>query len=227
MTPGAMDLYNQIKIGVGYVAQNARGTHFYVDNIQITDITTNERWKFNGTGWEADNLSDANLHIFAKGTALYSLFQNGDSTQDDIFSCHGNRILEINGTRIYDTGGRGLRFTKFTNKGAIISDTQYDTYGDPGARTNLSNALANCGEEEYWTLTSYDAISNANGGTDLHTQLTNMGSMMWDVNKPLYYVGYYRSSYAAVGKGTKIIKEDGGWYADNQYKRKGVIDLKL
>ena len=50
---------------------------------------------------------------------------------------------------------------------------------------------------------------------------------MWDVNSPEYYVGYYRSTYAAVGLGNKILKEDGSRYDDSVYKRKAVIDLKL
>ena len=54
-----------------------------------------------------------------------------------------------------------------------------------------------------------------------------MGSKMWDVNDPLYYVGYYRSTYAAVGYGQNLIKEDGAKYDDQVYKRKAVIDLKL
>lgn len=227
MTPGYLDIYKQIKIGFTYNTQGARGTHVYIDNIQITDITTNQRWKFNGDGWEADNLSDATLHIKAVGTAYNSLFQNGDQAQPDIFEVHGNRILEVNGTQIYSTSGRGLRLTKMNSKGTVTLDTLYDTYGSDSARQQLADQLANMGSSEYWVLTSYDAISNANGGTPLHNQLVNMGSKMWDTNESLYYVGYYRSTYAAVGYGSKIIKEDGGYYSDSVYKRKAVIDLKL
>ena len=226
MTPGYFDLYRNIKIGFNYETQGSRGTHVYVDNIQLTDITTNQRWKFNGDGWEADNISDATLHIKAVGTALHSLFQNGDTSQPDIFAVHGNRVLEINGEQVYSAGGRGLRLTTFGTDGKVTSDILYDTYGDAIARDKLAQDLSNF-QNIYWTLTSYDAISNANGGTNLHAQLTAMGSKMWDVNDPLYYVGYYRSTYAAVGYGQNLIKEDGAKYDDQVYKRKAVIDLKL
>lgn len=227
MNPGYLDIYRQIKLGFNYQAQNQRGSHVFIDNIQLTDVTNNKRWKFNGSGWEADNISDATLHVKAVGCAYNAVFQGGDTNNPDIFEVHGNRILEINGSRIYDTTGRGLRFTKFNSSGTVIEDTLYDTYGNDAHRQELADQLANMGGSEYWTLTSYDAISNANGGTPLHTQLVNMGSKMWDINESNYFVGYYRSTYAAVGLGNKIIKEDGARHDDRVYKRKAVIDLKL
>lgn len=225
MTPGYFDIYRQIKIGFTYNTQGTRGTHVFVDNIQLTDITNNSRWKFNGSGWEADNLSEKTTHIFAKGTAAVTQ-DKGDGA--DKFAVEGNRVLEVNGTRIYDTSGRGLRLTVINEAGGDIAmDQLYDTYGDDAARTNLASALAGIGSDQLWVLTSYDAIiSNA----ALDAQMASMGSVMHVNDGNLYSVfngAGVRHPYAAVGRGQKLIKEDGANASDTVYKRKGVIDLKL
>lgn len=225
MTPGYFDLYNNLKIGFNYETQGTRGTHVYVDNIQITDITTNERWKFNGSGWEADNLAEKTTHIFAKGTG-YVTQDAGNGT--DRFAVEGNRVLEINGTRIYDTSGRGLRLTVINEEGGDIAmDQLYDTYGDDAARTNLATALSNVSDNQLWVLTSFDAIAT---NAALDAQMASMGSVMHVNDGNLYSVfngGGVRHPYAAVGRGQKLIKEDGANASDTVYKRKGVIDLKL
>lgn len=225
MVAGSFDLYNNLKIGFSYQAQGTRGTHVFVDNIQITDITNNTRWKFNGSGWEADNLAEKTTHIFAKGTGFVTQ-DKGDGA--DIFAVEGNRVLEINGNRIYDTSGRGLRLTVINEDGGDITlDQLYDTYGDDAARTNLANALSNISIDQLWVLTSFDAI-NSNAALD--AQMSSMGSVLLvnDGNPySVYTGGGVRHPYAAVGRGQKLIKEDGSNASDSVYKRKGVIDLKL
>ena len=39
--------------------------------------------------------------------------------------------------------------------------------------------------------------------------------------------GGVRHTYAAVGRGQTLIKEDGSNALDNVYKRKGVIDIRI
>lgn len=225
MTAGYFDIYRHIKIGFTYNTQGNRGTHVYVDNIQLTDITDNKRWKYGANGWEADNYSDAGMHVFAKGTAGMAI-DKGDG--GDKFAIEGSRVVRINGTDIGVPGGRGLVLSHINAlNGDVISQNRYDTYGLDADRIALAGALAGMTDDDVWILTSYDAISNTNGGTALHTQLVNMGSVMWNSAESNYYVGYYRSPYAAVGRGQRLIKEDGGWYADTIYKRKGVIDLRI
>ena len=227
MTAGYFDLYRQIKIGFTYNTQGNRGTHVYVDNIQLTDVTTNQRWKFNGSGWEADNLSEGTTHIFAKGTALLGL-NKGDG--GDIFAVEGNRVLEINGTQIYNTTGRGLRLTIIDEATSnVLSDTLYDVHGSTTARDNLANALSGIGSDKLWVLTSYDAVGST-PGTLLRNQMSSMGSVMFvdDNNEYSLFDGTnVRNPYAAVGRGQQIIKEDGSAQLDNVYKRKGVIDLRV
>jgi hypothetical protein len=225
MTPGHLDLYRQIKIGFTYHTQNTRGTHVYVDNIQMTDITTNERWKYNGTTWEADNLAEKTTHIKAIGTGHISL-DKGDG--GDIFACEGNRLVEINGENIGVPGGRGLVLTIIDEASSnVISQTRYDTYGVDADRTELANALKNIQEEQVWILTSYDAIRN---NATLDTQMLRMGSIMLveDGNEySVYSGGGVRHPYAAVGRGQNLIKEDGSNAMDAVYKRKGVIDIRI
>ena len=156
MTAGYFDIYRQIKIGFTYQNQNNRGTHVYVDNIQMTDITTNQRWKYNGTSWEADNLAEETIAIKAVGTAYVSL-DKGDS--GDIFACEGSRLVEVNGTNINTTSGRGLSLDILDANGGVVSQSKFDTYGDDNARTSLANTLAGIPEDQYWILTSFDAIS--------------------------------------------------------------------
>lgn len=227
MTAGYLDVYRNMKIGFKYNTQGNRGTHVYIDNIQITDITTNQRWKFNGSGWEADNLSEGTTHIFAKGTAYLGL-DTFDGSGTDIFAVEGNRVLEVNGTQIYNTTGRGLRLTVIDEATSnVLSDTLYDTYADDNARTNLANALSNILSSHLWVLTSYDAI---NTNTALDNQMKAMGAVLHNDNGEYHSIfngGGVRHPYAAVGRGQQIIKEDGANQYDNVYKRKGVIDLRV
>lgn len=224
MTPGYFDLYRQIKIGFSYHTQDNRGTHVYIDNIQLTDITTNQRWKFNGSGWEADNLSDAKLHIKAVGTAYMGL-DKGDG--GDIFAIEGSRSASVNGNEINPVGGRGMSLDVLDANGNVLSQSRFDTYGDDNARTALANALAGVADNQYWILTSFDAIRT---NATLDAQMASMGSILHINDENEYSVfknGAYRSTYAAVGRGQKLIKEDGSAHGDTVYKRKAVIDLKL
>lgn len=230
MTPGYMDVYRQIKIGFSYHGQDSRGTHVYIDNIQLTDITTNQRWKYNGTSWEADNLAEETIAIKAIGTALVSL-DKGDG--GDIFACEGNRVVEVNGTNLNVSNSRGLRLTVLDPDGNVTEDGAgpygggYDTYGLDVHRTMLAERLSQMTDNDIWILTSYDAIrSNA----DLDAQMKSMGSIMHVEDGNMYSVftgGGVRHPYAAVGRGQTLIKEDGSNALDNVYKRKGVIDIRI
>lgn len=225
MTAGYFSIYNNLKIGFGYETQGTRGTHLFIDNIQLTDITTNTRWKYGPSGWEADNLIEETTYIKATGTAAVTI-DSGNGT--DVFAVEGNRELYINDTLIYSSAGRGLRLTIIDeNTSSVLSDTTYDTYGVDADRTNLANALAGIPDDNLWVLTSYDAI---NPNTTLDNQMRSMGSVMLVNDGGLYSVytgGGVRHPYAAVGRGQTLIKEDGANANDNVYKRKGVIDLRV
>jgi hypothetical protein len=218
--PGYHDLYSEIKIGFGYNVQNDRGTHVFVDNIHLEDVTDNKGFKYNNTTFEANNFREETIHIFAKGTAGPTL---GDP---DRFRVEGLRELEINGTNIYTHAGRGLRLTVFeeSDPTTILFDQVYDTYGVDAARTELAIRLSTITDSEIWVLTSYDAIiSNAN----LDAQMSAMGSEIGLQNGSQWsvYREGVRATYAAVGRGQRVIKEDGSYATDPIYKRKGVIDL--
>lgn len=175
MTPGYFDIYRQIKIGFTYNTQGNRGTHVYIDNIHLTDITTNQRWKYNGSGWEADNLAEGTTHIFAKGTAHMGI-DRGDGY--DRFAVEGSRELMINGTSISTPNNRGLTLVVIDEAtGNIDSNTNYDVHGSTAARDSLASALANIGSNKLWSLTSFDAIGTS-PGTALNEQMKAMGSKM-------------------------------------------------
>jgi hypothetical protein len=197
----------------------------YIDNIQLTDITDNKRWKYGVNGWEADNISDAHMHVFAKGAAHVTQ-DKGDGT--DKFACEGSRVVRINGTDIGVPGGRGLVLSQINAlSGAVISQNRYDTYGVDADRTALANALATMTDDDVWILTSYDAI---NPNTTLDNQMKAMGSVLLVNDGGMYSVytgGGVRHPYAAVGRGQRLIKEDGSNANDAYYKRKGVIDIRI
>lgn len=226
MTAGYFDVYNNIKIGFSYEAQGNRGTHMYIDNIQLTDITSNKSFKLTPTGWESDNMSETTMKIVAKGTA-YTGINRGDGL--DQFAVEGPSSLSVNDILIYSgDSGRGLRLSIFTEStGALVFDQSYDTYGVDSARTQLATKLATITSAQVWVLTSYDAI---NPNTDLDNQMRTMGSRLLVNDGSIHSVytgGGVRHPYAAVGRGQKVIKEDGCNQLDTIYKRKGVIDIRI
>jgi hypothetical protein len=232
MTAGYLNLYRNIKIGFNYNTQGTRGTHVHVDNITLTDITGNETFKYdiaNGT-WIAENLVEDGLDILAKGTAYVALPRSDTGT--DIFAVEGNRYLSINGTEVYNTSGRGLRLTTFNSAGSVLSNVTYDVYGSSTARSDLATALSGIDSNTYWALTSFDAIRGGDlydSEPALRNQLISMGSRFWNPNDECYilYNTQVRNTYAAVGKGQKLIKEDGANAADSVYKRKAVIQTRI
>jgi hypothetical protein len=76
---------------------------------------------------------------------------------------NANRVLKIGGTTVYDTTGRGLRFTVISKADhSILYDYKFDTFGSSLDADNLANNIT------YWMskntigiLTSYDAWENA------------------------------------------------------------------
>lgn len=220
MEAGHHDLYLELKIGFSYNVQNDRGTHVFVDNIQLEDVTTNKGFKYSNTTFEANNFREETIHIFAKGTAGPTL---GDP---DRFRIEGARELEINGTNIYTDAGRGLRLTVFeeSNPLAPVHDQTYDTYGVDSQRTDLAVQLSQITDNQFWVLTSYDAIIS---NDILDGQMRAMGSEIGWQNGTQWsvYGNGVRATYAAVGRGQRIIKEDGSSASEAVFKRKGVIDL--
>ena len=227
MVPNAMDLYRQIKIGFTYNTQGDKGTHVFVDNIQLTEITENSRFKFNDSKWEADNISEETTHIKAIGTGHVSQPQASNASVD-IFDTHSSRSLEVNGTQIYNSGSRGLRLTIILESdSSIVHDQSYDVYGYDAPRIELANKLKTIGDGYLWVLTSYDAVAT---NTTLNTQMESMGSVLYlnDGNEYSIFSGSgVRHPYAALGRGQKVIKEDGANANEPIYKRMGVIDLRV
>ena len=218
---GYFDLYREIKIGVNYSQQNDRGTHFFIDNVHIEDVTDNKGFKYNNTTFEANNFREETIQIFAKGTAYPTL---GDP---DRFRVEGPRVLTVNGTNIYtQSGGRGLRLTVFEESSPTspIHDQVYDTYGVDFERTDLANQLSLINDNQIWVLTSFDAIIS---NDILDGQMRAMGSEIGWQNGTQWsvYGSGARATYVAVGRGQRIIKEDGSAASEPIFKRKGVIDL--
>jgi hypothetical protein len=227
MTPGYLDLYRQIKIGFTYNTQGDKGTHVFIDNIQLTEITENSRFKFNDSKWEADNISEETTHIKAIGTGYVSQPQASNASFD-IFDTHSSRSLEVNGTQIYSSGSRGLRLTIILESdSSIVHDQSYDVYGYDAPRIELANKLKTIGDGYLWVLTSFDAVAT---NTTLNTQMESMGSVLYlnDGNEYSIFSGSgVRHPYAALGRGQKVIKEDGANANEPIYKRMGVIDLRV
>lgn len=235
MTAGYLDLYNNIKIGFNYQTQGVRGTHVHIDNIQLTDITDNETFKFDisANQWNTDNAADGGFDILAKGTAYVG--QARTDVNSDVFAVEGSRYVSINGTSANVASGRGLALVVFNSAGTVLSNTNYDVHAGGSNNTNLANALAAITSDQYWILTSFDAVGSEathNATPALRNQLVAMKSKMWDSSQGDMYLWYHntndvRNPYAAVGKGQRIIKEDGSGALDTRYKRKGVIQTRI
>lgn len=228
MTAGYFDVYNEIKIGFTYETQNTRGTHVFIDNIQLEDVTDNKTFKFDlsENSWKSSNLRENTIRIQAVGTALVGI-DKGDG--GDQFAVEGNQTLKINGITIYSSTYRGLRLTTFEelNPSTITFDQYYDTYAVDSDRTALASKLSTLTSSTIWILTSWDAIQPNN---TLDNQMSAMGSVLLVNNGSIYSVytgGGVRNPYAAVGRGQRVIKEDGSSQTDIHYKRKGVIDLYI
>lgn len=220
-TPGSFDVYRELKIGFNYNVQNDRGTHVFVDNIRVEDVTTNKGFKYNNTTFEANNFRENTIKVFAKGTAFPTL------GNPDQFRVEGPRELKINDNTIYSINdGRGLRLTIFeeSSPASPIFDQVYDTYAIDSDRTALANQLATVTDNQFWVLTSWDAIIS---NSALDAQMRAMGSEIGWQNGTQWsvYASGVRATYAAVGRGQRVIKEDGSSATESVFKRKGVIDL--
>lgn len=199
----------EFKIGYTYTDTDEYGTRLYINDLQIEKVSDSNVSPF--------RIFPLGVHtrMFkedSKFTKIYLVGTQFDSTYPENRTS-GNRILKINDTEIYNTGGRGLRLTIFDNSFNVLSDTTYDVYADNAQRTNLATQLAGIERTQYWQLTSYDAV---NTNTDLTNQLQAMGSKIWPLS--------YRSPYQAFGRGQQILYEDGAPY-NIEYKGKQVINL--
>jgi hypothetical protein len=228
-TPGYFDIYNQIKIGFNYNTQGSRGTHVYLDNIYLTDITDNNRFKYNlsTASWDAESLTEETMHIVAVGTGLMTL-PRSDAATLDIFAVEGNRTVTIDDTVVYNGTGRGLVLTIIDEATRVLgTQTVYDVYGSDQPRTDLAIALAAITVDKIWVLTSFDAL---NTNTALTNQMQSMGSVLYVNDGNPYSIftgGGIRHTYACVGRGQRILREDGANASDTKYKRKAVIDIRV
>jgi hypothetical protein len=232
--PGHFNVYENIKIGFTYQAQNARGTHVYIDNITLTNITTNEKFTYDLTNeaWVSENLTESGMDLFAKGTAYARIPRSDTST--DVFAVEGNRYVEVNGINLNAAAGRGLALTVFNAFGVVTLNEVYDTHGSGAKITELGVTLSNLTSGDYWVLTSFDAIgteSTHDNAPSLRSLLASMGSRLWNKKDPLYLWSLAgtetRNTYTAVGKGQNLIKEDGINGQDPTYKRKAVIQTRI
>lgn len=232
---GYWNVYRNIKIGFSYQSQNDRGTHVHVDNIHLTDMTNNDTFKYDIVDgvWRAENIQDSGLDVLVKGTAYVALGQSSN-TSIDRFAVEGSRVLTINGNSTSPASGRGLTLVTFNSNGVVSTNTRYDVHGSDTARNDLATALSNINSSTYWALMSFDAIgseSNHDSTPNLRNQLIGMGSRMWQPGNDDYLWDYsntqVRNPYAAVGLGQKLLKEDGSNATDPNFKRKGVVQVRV
>ena len=121
-----------------------------------SDVTIGGVVDFSGTvAFSADLQFDGAID---RGTMTYhDLFIRGTGLNHN-----EDRELRVNGAASIVSNGRGLRLVIF-NKGnlSVVSNNNYDTYGDTSASNNLATALNNMTEQQIGVLTSYDAFENA------------------------------------------------------------------
>ena len=85
---------------------------------------------------------------------------------DGMLYCRGtgnnrsaNRMITLNGTSIYNAGGRGLQLIVIKRSDlSVLSCIIYDVYGDTTKRTELATALNALKDDVIVVITSFDAI---------------------------------------------------------------------
>ena len=120
-----------------------------------SDVTIGGVVDFSGTvAFSADLQFDGAID---RGTMTYhDLFIRGTGLNHN-----EDREVRVNGAANIVSNNRGLRLVIF-NKGnlSVVSNNNYDTYGDSSASNNLATALNNMTEQQIGVLTSYDAFEN-------------------------------------------------------------------
>lgn len=107
---------------------------------------------------------------------------------------NGNRVVRVGSTEAVNGTGRGLTLTIITKSThAIVSSTNYDTYGSTAASDNLATALNAMTNAQIGILTSYDAWENA-----VTTNLKNSFSRLGLFKALMTTVGGSRRPYAAI-----------------------------
>lgn len=201
------DTYKEIKlVGWGYNNTGALGTVIFLDELKIEDITgkTNVPLKIKEDGIETVRMQEGKNYLYCLGSASAS----GGPIDVNI-----PREFSLNGISTTPAAGRGLTLITWDYSGTILSNTRYDTYGVDADRISLAAALLAIEQNTFWVLLSYDA-NNTNA--TLTTQMTNMRATQFIGYN---WATYYRSPYAAFGKGQQCIKEDlrtygiDRWYA--------------
>jgi len=239
---GYFNLYNDLKIGFTYQAQNARGTHVHIDNLELTEITEptyTSRFKYDRSidTLLADRIVEG-TEITATGTAGVGQARSDDGT--DVFAVEGNRAVTVNGSSTGVATGRGLQLTVVNGSTfGIVSNTTYDIHDSGTAADNLASAINSVANGNYWILTSYDAIGTEllhDNNPNLRNLLVNAGSFMWKKGYGTIYLwntnaADVRNTYAAIGINTagtpRLIKEDGSGASDSTYKRKAYLRVRV
>ncbi len=196
------DTYYQMKIGYNYGSTGSLGTTLFISDLVIEEIDISDVKKAMRLGKNSLKLS-----TFIEGINKVVVIGGAQAAGDVAVL---PRLVKFNDVTLLNATGRGLYLTVFENDGTLVSNTLYDTYGVDQARTDLANALLNVGSF-WWALTSYDACkSNAT----LDQVMTDLGSIdfveyNWD--------SYYRSPYACIGFGNRLIKEEVRSYGDDRF----------
>ena len=111
---------------------------------------------------------------------------------------NASRYLAINNTVVYTNTSRGLRLTiiNATNL-AVVSNTDYDTYGSDSACDDLATAINGMTSQQIGVLTSYDAWERDRAS--LRTAALNVG--LTKLGTCTTYAAI-RKPYAAIFNGT-------------------------
>ncbi|MCX5793551.1 MAG: hypothetical protein NTY45_15230 [Elusimicrobia bacterium] len=113
---------------------------------------------------------------------------------------NSNRVVKVGNSTHLDGAARGLTLTILTAAThALVGSTNYDTYGDAAASTNLATALNNLTRAQIGILTSYDAWE-ANVNDALRAAARRLGLFKLGA----YSLGGSRRPYAAIFEGAGI-----------------------
>jgi hypothetical protein len=206
------DCMRQIKIGFGYNSTDGIGTRVFIDRVDIKLIDESVGFKKDRVVMRRFEEGIINRRIYILGTSEV------DSNGLDI---GGNRIIRIDGVDTFVGAGRGLMLNIFDATLTQVFSNVYDVYIPGTYRNDLATKLATIRENQYWCLTSFDAIGNSSA---LNTQMVNMGCRIFNNVIGIATDENYgtRASYACWGKGQRIVYEDGSAY-DSIDRRKACI----
>jgi hypothetical protein len=130
---------------------------------------------------------------FTSGDGGHEVYVRGSG----YYSAEKRRSVQVDGVEVA-SAGRGIELAIFDRDWNVISTRRFDTYGSVTHRTELANALMSMGPDQYWVMTSQDAVRS---NPSLNAAFVSLGVTSYQN----YTEAEHRRPFAAIGFGSSVI----------------------